>query len=119
MTIGKPKKSIEQAIEIVNAESRRQRERQQGGTRLRTHRGKVAQVYGQRAMPDRVRRHEAAIEVDPFDLRIDCQDVVRTSRCGNHGGIIAGSDDDPRWPCDPGAQALDQRTFAEIRDSVW
>jgi hypothetical protein len=69
-------------------------------------------------MTDRVRRHETAIEVDAFDLGIDGQDVVRTSSRGHHRGIVTGSDDDPGWQCDAGAQALDQRTFAEIRDSV-
>ena len=43
------------------------------------HRREVTQVHRQRPMSNRIRRHEATIEVDPVHLRVGRQDVERSA----------------------------------------
>ena len=46
-------------------------------------------------MSDRIRRHETAIEVDSFDLRISGEHLEGAAHRFDGRGIVSRADDDP------------------------
>ena len=65
-------------------------------------------------MSNRLRRHEATIEVDPVHLRVGGQDIERSAVRRDDCRIIAGADDDPRGHRHTRLDAGDERTFADV-----
>ena len=78
-----------------DGQSAREYERQKRKPRLGPHRPKVAQVHRERAMPDGVRRREAAIEVHAFDERIDAQDLEAVPHRLDDRRVVTNADRQP------------------------
>ena len=66
------------------------------GSRLGSHGGKVAEVHREGTIAGSLGRDEAPVEVNAFHNGIDRDDVQRAACGGEHGGIVARTDDDPR-----------------------
>ncbi len=114
MPRGKRDQPVDDAIDDLDVEAVRQHERQQRRARRRPHRGEIAEVHGQRAMPDGIRRHEPAIEVNSFNQCVGGQHVERAALGLNDRRVVTGTDEDPRWHREPRGDAGDERVLADV-----
>ena len=96
-----------------------QHQRQQRRARRGAHRREVAEVDRQRPVPDGIRRHEAPVEMHAFDLRVGREHLERAALGLDHGGVVAGTDDDPGRHGEPRGDALDERALAEGTKPSW
>ncbi len=114
---GHREQSVEQPIDCFDIERLRQHEREQRGARTRTHRGQIAQVHGKCTVPDRVQRHEGAIEMNAFDDGVSGQDVKRTPLGLDNRGVVAGAHEHPgrcgERRCETRRNASNQRPLTE------
>jgi hypothetical protein len=67
-------------------------------------------------MSYRVGRHEPAIEVDAFDLRIRGQHFQRASHRFDRGSVVSRAHDNPRGGRETLGNASDERALAAICD---
>ena len=110
--------AVEHPVDDDHFERVRQHEREQRGARRRAHRRQIAQVHRQRAVPDRVGRHEAPVEMNALDLHVGREDLERAALRFDHRRIVAGSHDDPGGHGKPRCDPFDERALAEIRDGA-
>ena len=114
---GEREEPVDQLVEVGEREIRRQHERQRREPRRCTHRGQIAEVHRERAMADRARGHEAAIEVHAVDDRVG-RDHLDRPRAGSY--TAASSPTSTRSQSGEGpsrvANTLDQRVFTDVSD---
>ena len=113
---GVAQKAVEKPVEEGARQAARQRQRQQRRARLGAHRRHVAEIDGERAVPDGVGRHERAIEVDALDQRVGREHLAAPARRLHDGGIVAGADVHPGGDLEAADDALDERLLAEFSD---
>ncbi len=107
-------------LEVGERQRRRQRERQQGRAGRRAHGRQVAQVHRQRAMADRARRRERAVEVDALDQGVGGEHLEQVPRRLDDRGIVAEADGDPGGRRRHArAHARDEGVLADVGDATW
>ncbi len=87
--------ACDDSIEILHRQCVRQDEGEKREPRRRAHRGQIAQVHRERAMADRIGRHEPSIEMNAFDNRVDAQNLDAVPLRFNDRGVVADSDEQP------------------------
>ena len=89
--------AVEQAVHVFDERVGRQHEREQREPRGAAHRRHVADVDGERLVPDVGWRGEASIEVDPFDERVRRQHLQRTPIRRRDRRIVSDADEELGW----------------------
>jgi hypothetical protein len=109
----------EDGVEVGNRERGRQQERDEDEPRLGAHRREVAEVHGERAVSDGLRRNEPAVEVHALDAGVGGQYVVCVALALHDRGVVAWPDEQPvggRRQTSP--DAGDERALSRRRDGV-
>jgi hypothetical protein len=114
MTFGDPEQSVHDCVNDSHLQLVGQDEREQRRPRCRTHRGKIADVDGERPVPDRIGRHKPPIEMNAFNLGIGGQHVERAALGPNHRRIVARPDEDPGRRGEARGNAGNERVLADI-----
>ena len=115
---GERQQTVQHAIDHGCIQGVWKDERQQHGARRRPHRGKVAQIDGERAVADRIRRHKPMVEVDALDLRVGREHVERTALRLDHRPIVTRPDDHPRGHGQARGDARDELVLAKVGHRV-
>jgi hypothetical protein len=114
MAVGEREQSSHDGVNETHLHVVGQYKRKQRGARRRTHRSEVAEVDGERPVPNRVRRHKPPIEMNAFNLCVGGQHVERAALGPNHCRIIAWTAEDPRRRGEARGDARDERVLADL-----
>jgi hypothetical protein len=114
----KREQPVEHRVEEPRGQIVRQHERQQRSAGRCAHGCEIAQIDGQRAMPDRVGRYEPPIEMDALDLRVGGEDVKCATLRLDNRRIVAGTHDDPGRLREAGGDALDEGPLSDLADGT-
>jgi hypothetical protein len=113
---GERQQAIQYAVDNRDIEGVREHERQEYGAGRCAHGGKVTEIDGECAVPDRVWRHKPAIEVHAFDLRVGREDVERATFGRNDRRVVAGADDNPVRHGQATGNTRHECALAKLRD---
>ena len=103
--------TVEYTIDRGDLERIGKHERQERGAGSGAHRSEIAEVHRQSTMPDGIRRHKSLVEVNALDLGIGREHLESATLGLDHGGIVAGADDDPGRERKSRGDPLDERAL--------
>ena len=114
MTLGERDESVHKCVKRSHLQFIGQHEREQCRARRGPHRGQIADIDGERAMPDRIRWHKPPVEMNAFNLCVCGQHVERAALRPNHCRIVARSDEDPGRRSEARGNTGNERVLADL-----